>query len=88
MRLEKKIHKIILPFLELKEDEIDVECYRCESIVSSDEASDAYRVGLDKNECFIKSKDHKNMLKQILDEKDKSTLNPKQCRSLTHYAPS
>ena len=29
-------------YLELKEDEIDAECHRCETIVSSDEVSEAY----------------------------------------------
>ena len=69
---------MIMPFLELKEDETDAECYRCESIISSDETSDAYRVRLDKIESFIKSKDYKNTLKQLLDKKKKLY------RSLTH----
>ena len=43
----KGYHKMILPFLELKEDEISVDCYRCESIVSSDNVSDSYRIGLE-----------------------------------------
>nr|KAJ0226213.1 hypothetical protein LSAT_V11C100043120 [Lactuca sativa] len=67
----KKVHKMILPFLEFKEDEVDVDCYNCESIVSSYEVSDAYRIGLDKIEFFIKSKDHKDMLRNLLDENDK-----------------
>ncbi|XP_052621094.1 uncharacterized protein LOC111908797 [Lactuca sativa] len=46
----QKPHKMILPFLELKEDEIDADCYKCESIISSDETSEAYRIGLDKTE--------------------------------------
>ncbi|XP_023729721.1 uncharacterized protein LOC111877429 [Lactuca sativa] len=53
------------------EDEIDEECYKCDSRVSSEEVSHVYRVGLDKIEAYIQSKDHKNMLKQVLDEKDK-----------------
>ena len=52
-------------------DEVDVDGYNCESIVSSDETSDAYRIGLDRIESFIKSKDHKDMLKNLLDENDK-----------------
>ena len=28
-QIGKNIHKKILPFLELKEDEIDAECYKC-----------------------------------------------------------
>ena len=67
----KKIHKMILPFLELKEDEMDTDCYNCESIVSSEETTDAYRIGLDKIESFIKSNDHKDMLKNLLDDNDK-----------------
>ncbi|XP_023766538.1 uncharacterized protein LOC111915062 [Lactuca sativa] len=67
----KKIHKMILPFLEFKEDEIDADCYKCEFIVSSDETSDAYRIGLEKIEYFIKSKHHKDMLKNLLDENDR-----------------
>lgn len=40
---------MILHFLEFKEDEINVECYNCESLVSSDESlSDSYKVGLEK----------------------------------------
>ena len=65
---------MILPFLEIKEDEIDADCYTCESIVSSEETSDAYKVGLDRNENYIKSKDHKNMLTQLLDENDKNQI--------------
>ena len=59
---------MILPFLEPKEDEIDVDCYKCESIVSSNDVSDSYKIGLDKIEAYIKSKEHKAMLKQILSE--------------------
>ncbi|KAI3510498.1 hypothetical protein L1887_17545 [Cichorium endivia] len=57
------LHKMILPFLELKEEEIDAECYKCETIVSSDEVSEAYRIGLDKIENYIQSKEHENMMK-------------------------
>ena len=57
---------MILPFLEMKDDEFDTDYFKRESIVSSDEVSDAYRIGLDKIESYIQSKDHKNMLKQIL----------------------
>lgn len=70
----KKIHKIILPFLELKKDEIDVDCYKCESIVSSVETSDAYRIGLDKIESYIQAKDNKNILKHLLDKNDKRQI--------------
>ncbi|XP_052619752.1 uncharacterized protein LOC128126067 [Lactuca sativa] len=70
----EKIHKMILPFLELKEYEIDADCYKCESIVSSDETSDAYKFGLERIESYIKSKDHKNMLKQLLDENNKKQI--------------
>ncbi|XP_052627222.1 uncharacterized protein LOC128133731 [Lactuca sativa] len=61
----KGLHNMILPFIELKEDEIDTDCYECESIVSSDEVSDSYKIGLEKIEEHIKSKEHKNMVKQI-----------------------
>ena len=64
-RIGEKIHKMVLPFLEFKEDEIDADCYKCEFIVSSNETSDAYRIELDKIESFIKSKYHQNMLKQL-----------------------
>ncbi|KAI3740017.1 hypothetical protein L2E82_30433 [Cichorium intybus] len=30
------LHRMILPFLELKEDEVGAECYRCETIIISD----------------------------------------------------
>jgi hypothetical protein len=70
----RKLHKMILPFLELKEDEIDAECYNCESIVSSEETSDAYKIGLDKIESFITSKDHKYMLKNVLSDKDNEEI--------------
>ncbi|KAI3767848.1 hypothetical protein L2E82_18277 [Cichorium intybus] len=64
------LHKMILPFLELKEDEIDAECHRCETIVSSDEVSEAYRIGLDKIESYIQSKEHKSMVKEYFSEND------------------
>nr|KAJ0227036.1 hypothetical protein LSAT_V11C100049630 [Lactuca sativa] len=64
----KKIHKMILPFLEFKEDDVIAEC---ESEVSSEETSMSYRLGLDKIETFIDSKEHKSMLKDILDENDR-----------------
>ncbi|KAI3723670.1 hypothetical protein L2E82_35425 [Cichorium intybus] len=34
----------------MKEDEIDADCYKCETIVSSDDVFDSYRVGLEKIE--------------------------------------
>ena len=62
-------HKMILPLLELKEDEIDVECYRCALVVSTnDSMSDAYKVGLEKIEEYSKSKENKNVMKNILTE--------------------
>nr|KAJ0189254.1 hypothetical protein LSAT_V11C800435370 [Lactuca sativa] len=64
----KKIHKMILPFLEFMEDEVIAEC---ESEVSSEETSMSYKIGLDKIETFIDSKEHKCMLKDILDENDR-----------------
>ena len=64
----KKIHKMILPFLEFKEDEVIAEC---ESIVSSEETSNAYKIRLHKIETFIDSKEHKCMLKNLLDENDR-----------------
>ena len=70
----QKIHRMILPFLEFKEDEIDAEAYNCESVVSSDDVNPTYMYGLDKIELFIKSKDHKDMLKNLLDENDKLKL--------------
>ena len=70
----QKIHRMILPFLEFKEDEIDAEAYNCESVVSSDDVNPTYMYGLDKIESFIKSKDHKDMLKNLLDENDKLKL--------------
>ena len=53
---------------------INADFFKCESIVSSDEVSDAYIIGLDKIESFIQSKDHKSMLKQILSKKDKEQI--------------
>ncbi|XP_052625919.1 uncharacterized protein LOC128132944 [Lactuca sativa] len=44
--INKKIHKMILPFLELKEDEVDIDGYNCESIVSSDDISNAYKIAI------------------------------------------
>ena len=64
----KYIHKMILPFFEFKEDKIIAEC---ESIMSSDEISVTYKYGLDKIESFIESKEHKCMIKNLLDENDK-----------------
>ncbi|KAI3505861.1 hypothetical protein L1887_28170 [Cichorium endivia] len=68
------LHKMILPFLELKEDEIDAECYMCETIISSDDVSEAYRIGLDKIESYIQSKEHKNMVKEYFSENDQEEI--------------
>ncbi|KAI3700055.1 hypothetical protein L2E82_44670 [Cichorium intybus] len=68
------LHKMILPFLELKEDEIDAECYRCETIVSSDDLSEAYRIGLDKIENYIQSKEHKSMVKEFFSENNREEM--------------
>ena len=65
---------MILPFLEFKEDEIDAEAYNYESVVSSEDVNPTYMYGLDKIKSFIKSKDHKDMLKNLLDENDKLKL--------------
>nr|AGM34082.1 hypothetical protein [Lactuca sativa] len=73
----KKIHRMIIPFQELKEDEVDAEAYNSENIGSSDEVSPAYKIGLDKIESYIKSKDHKDMLKNLLDENDRLKLRTK-----------
>ena len=62
---------MLLPFLELHEDDIDSECYKCESIVSSDDVSESYRLGLDKIENYIQSKEYKDMVQTVLTEKDK-----------------
>ncbi|KAI3515898.1 hypothetical protein L1887_14803 [Cichorium endivia] len=40
------------------------------TIVSSDEVSEAYRIGLDKIESYIQSKEHKNMVKEYFSEND------------------
>jgi len=61
---------MILPFLELKEDVVDIDCFNCESIVSSDDVSDSYRIGLENIEKFIKSKENKSMIQTVLSEKD------------------
>ena len=74
----KKIHKMILPFLEFKENEVIVEC---ESIMSSEETSIPYKIGLDKIEIFIDSKEHKCMLKIILDENDKLKIKTETLKS-------
>ena len=57
----------------MKEDEIDADCLKCESLVSSDEVSDAYKTRLDKNKYYIQSKEHKNILKKLI-EKDKEQI--------------
>ena len=59
---------MILPFLEFKEEEVIAES---ESVVSSEETSMSYKIGLDKIETFIDSKEHKSILKDILDENDR-----------------
>ncbi|KAI3508867.1 hypothetical protein L1887_23887 [Cichorium endivia] len=68
------LHKMIFPFLEMKEDENDVDCYKCETIVSSEDVSDSYRVGLEKIESYIQSKEHKIMLKEIFTKKYKNEI--------------
>jgi len=70
----KNLHHMILPFLELNEDEIDVDGYKYESIVSSDESFDSYRIRLEKIETFIKSKENKNMIQTILNDSDKEQI--------------
>ncbi|XP_052626862.1 uncharacterized protein LOC128133449 [Lactuca sativa] len=70
----KGLYKIILAFIELKEDEIDADCYNCESIVSLDDIYNSYWAGLVKIEKYVQSKDHKNMLKKMLNEKDKEQI--------------
>lgn len=63
---------MILPFPEFKEDEIDVECYKCEFVVFSNESlHDSYIVGLENIGEFIKSKENKLMMRNILIEDDK-----------------
>ena len=69
---------MILPFLEFKEDEVIAEC---ESEVSSEETSMSYRLGLDKIETFIDSKEHKSMLKDILDENDRLKIKTETIRT-------
>lgn len=55
-----ELHRKMIHFLEFKEEGTDVECYKCESLISSnDSLSDAYKVGLEKVEEFLKSKDIK-----------------------------
>lgn len=63
---------MILPSLELKDDEIDVDCYKCEYMVSSDKSlHETYRVRYENIEEFIKSKEKKLMIKDILTQDDK-----------------
>lgn len=59
---------MILPFLEFKEDAVIAQC---ESIMSSDELLVTYKYGVDKIEAFIESKEHKSMLKNLMEENDK-----------------
>ncbi|KAI3510079.1 hypothetical protein L1887_25606 [Cichorium endivia] len=81
LKNEERIMKIDLLELELVRarddiiyDEIDADCYKCETIVSSDEVSEAYRIGLDKIENYIQSKEHKSMVKEYLSENDKDEI--------------
>ncbi|KAL7590353.1 hypothetical protein Lser_V15G35620 [Lactuca serriola] len=60
------------------EDEVIAEC---ESVVSSEETSMSYRLGLDKIETFIDSKEHKSMLKDILDENDRLKIKTETIRT-------
>lgn len=63
---------MILHFLEFKEDNIDVDCYKCESVVSLNESlHDPYKVGLEEIKEFIKSKEKKITMNDILTEQDK-----------------
>ncbi|XP_052623142.1 uncharacterized protein LOC128128382 [Lactuca sativa] len=61
-----------------KEDEVIAEC---ESITSSDEISVTYKYGLDKIETFIESKEHKSMLKNLLDENDRLKIKSETIRT-------
>ncbi|KAI3499728.1 hypothetical protein L1887_35537 [Cichorium endivia] len=55
-------------------DEIDAECHKCETIFSSDDVSEAYRIRLDKIENYIQSKEHESMVKEYLSENDKEEI--------------
>lgn len=69
------MHTNMFPFLEFKEEETDVECHKCEYLVSSDEClSDTYRVGQEKIEVFLKPKENKSMMKHVLTEEDKEQI--------------
>ncbi|XP_052621713.1 uncharacterized protein LOC128127298 [Lactuca sativa] len=61
-----------------KEDEVIAEC---ESIMSSEETSIPYKIGLEKIETFIDSKEHKCMLKLLLDENDKLKIKTETLKS-------
>lgn len=65
------MHRKMFPFLEYQDEEIDVECYKCESL------SDSYRVGLEKIEEFFISKENKFMMKDLLTEEDKQQIKKK-----------
>lgn len=65
----------MLPFLEYHEEEIDVECYECESLLYFNQSlSDAYRVCLENVEEFLKNKEIKNMLKDEVTKDDKKQI--------------
>jgi len=50
----QKIHRMILPFLEFKEDEINAEAYNCESVVSSEDVKFDIYVWSRQNRIFHK----------------------------------
>lgn len=70
-----EMHRKMLPFLEYHEEEIDVECYECESLLYFNQSlSDAYRVCLENVEEFLKNKEIKNMLKDEVTKDDKKQI--------------
>lgn len=73
--IAKDMHTKMLPFIELQDEEKDIDCYNCESLVSSDESlSDSYKVGLEKLEELLKSKENKIMMNDVLTKEYKQQM--------------
>ena len=73
--ISTKMHKSLLPFLELKLDNIDEMCYECEAIVGSQDALNVtYQYGLDKVDEFLSSEKMKKMVSETLTKEERHDI--------------
>lgn len=69
------MNRNMLPLLEFTMDEIYVDCYNCKSWVSPDQSfSNLYRVGQEKIEELLNSKEHELMKSDVFTKEDKQKI--------------